>query len=76
MKFKVVPFKASISNTGGGKDVASQLENLIAGEVAAGWEYVRLETVETHVAGSSGCFGLGAQPGAVTSYPVAVFRQT
>jgi hypothetical protein len=76
MQYKVVPFQARISGNGGGGDVASQLEGLIVGQAGSGWEYVRLETVETHVAGSSGCFGLGATPGQVTSYPVAVFRQS
>lgn len=76
MNYKVIPFQAALANTGGAKDVASQLETLIAQQVAGGWDYVRLETVETNVAGTSGCFGIGAQPGRVTSYPVAVFRQT
>jgi hypothetical protein len=75
MKYKVVPFQAQISNTGGATDVASQLEALIGGQASSGWEYVRLETVETYVAGTNGCFGMGAKPAAMTSYSVAVFRQ-
>jgi hypothetical protein len=75
VKYRVVPFSASIGQSSGASDVAAQLESLIQSEVASGWTYVRLETVETHVAGSSGCFGFGATPGHVTSYPVAVFQR-
>jgi hypothetical protein len=76
MRYKVLPFQAQISSNGGANDVANQLQSLIAAETAGGWEYMRLETVETYVAGTNGCFGLGATPARMTSYPVAVFRNT
>jgi hypothetical protein len=81
MQFKVVPFVAKISNSGGASDAASQLQTLISGEGADGWEYVRLEQIHTHVAGlpgDNGCFGWGkTQPtaGGETTYAVAVFRK-
>jgi len=75
MNYKVVPFKASISNTDDASAAAHQLEGLISTQAGAGWEYVRLEKVDTFVAGSSGCFGLGATPGQNTSIAMAVFRK-
>jgi hypothetical protein len=76
MQYKVIPFQAQIGETGGTSNVASQLESLIANETLEGWEYVRLETVETFIQGSSGCFGLGATQSRVTGYSVAVFRKS
>ena len=75
MKYKVVPFKASIGNADGASAAASQLESLISAQAESGWDYVRLEQVDTYVAGSSGCFGLGATPGQNTSIAMVVFRQ-
>lgn len=75
VSYKVVPFKASIGNTDGTSAAAAQLESLIIAESQAGWEYVRLEHVDTFVAGASGCFGIGATPGHNTSIAMAVFRK-
>jgi len=74
MNYKVVPFKASISSTDGTSAAAAQLEALIASQAESGWEYVRLEKVDAYVAGTSGCFGIGATPGYNTSIAMAVFR--
>jgi hypothetical protein len=75
VEYKVIPFKASIGNTDNTAAAASQLETLIRSHAASGWEYVRLEQVDTHVAGSSGCFGIGATPGTNTSIAMVVFRK-
>ncbi|MFA5907928.1 MAG: hypothetical protein WC815_04040 [Vicinamibacterales bacterium] len=75
MEYKVVPFKASIGNTDNSGAAASQLENLIREQASGGWDYLRLEHVDTYVAGTSGCFGFGATPGANTSIAMAVFRK-
>jgi hypothetical protein len=53
----------------------AQLEQLIQTWAESGWEYVRLESVETFVAGNNGCFGFGATPGRMTSYSMVVFRK-
>lgn len=74
MRYKTVAFRANISVNGGATDVASQLATLISAEATNGWDYVRLETVETFVAGDNGCFGLGATQPRMTSHSVAVFR--
>lgn len=73
--YRVVPFVASINMYEGATQAAAQLEALIQSWTAQGWEYVRLESVETFVAGSAGCFGIGATPARVVSYSMAVFRQ-
>ena len=75
MKYKVVPFVANVSSKEGSSAAASQLESLVNQMSGEGWEYVRLESVETYVAGSSGCFGIGATPPKVTSFSMAVFRR-
>lgn len=75
MDYKVVPFKASIGSSDDALAAASQLESLIGSHASSGWEYVRLEQVDTFVAGSSGCFGFGATPGRNTSIAMVVFRK-
>ena len=60
MQYKVVPFNAAISLKEGANEAASQLEELIGRVIADGWDYVRLETIPTYVAGDAGCFGFGA----------------
>ena len=75
MEYKVVPFVAKITQQDTTANVAAQLETLINKYSSQGWEYVRLENVETHVAPDSGCFGLGGKPGYSTSYKMAVFKK-
>lgn len=75
MQYKVIPFIAAISHKEGAASAASQLQTLITEQASQGWEYVRLESVETFVAGSSGCFGFGAAPSTTTSYSMAVFKK-
>lgn len=73
--YKVVPFVASIGTFEGSPQAAGQLESLIQAHSQDGWEYVRLESVDTYVAGTSGCFGLGATPARMTSSSMVVFRR-
>ena len=75
MEYRVIPFTANIGNTEGAPAAASQLQALIATNAGEGWEYVRLERVETHVAGTDGCFGIGALPPSSRSVSMAVFRR-
>jgi hypothetical protein len=73
--YRVVPFVASVGTNEGSAQAAGQLEGLIKSWSEKGWEYVRLESVETYVAGSAGCFGFGATPAQLVSYSMAVFKQ-
>jgi hypothetical protein len=76
MEYKVVPFIATINQQKETSNVvAAQLEKLIIQATDQGWEYVRLESVSTYVQGDSGCFGLGAKPGYVSSYQMVVFSK-
>jgi hypothetical protein len=73
--YKVVSFQASISNTGSGQDVAASLQRAIDQEATSGWEFIQIQELTTFVAGSSGCFGLGATPGTTTSMAILIFKR-
>ena len=73
--YKVVPFVASVGMLEGSQQAAAQLEALVHQYAQEGWEYVRLESVVTFIAGNNGCFGLGATPSRTTSFSMAVFRK-
>lgn len=73
LTYKVVPFVASVNSLQGAETAAQQLESLIASWAGQGWKYVRMEQVETYIAGSAGCFGLGAQPGRMVAFSMVVF---
>lgn len=75
MEYIVVPFTASIMQNDGAGKAAAQLQTLIAEYAGQRWEYVRLESVETNIAGNSGCFGLGATPARTVSVSMIVFRR-
>ena len=74
-KYRVTPFVASVGTNEGSSHAAAQLEALINSLADQGWEYVRLESVDTYVAGNAGCLGLGATPAQQVSYSMAVFKQ-
>ncbi|MFK7077233.1 DUF4177 domain-containing protein [Flavobacterium oreochromis] len=76
MEYKVVPFVASLDpKKGTSGNVANQLENLINDFSSQGWKYVRLESVTTFVNPETGCFGLGAKPGYITTRQMIVFER-
>ena len=76
MEFKVVPFVAKITSKDSTTQVANQLQTVINSYSQEGWEYLRMDNVETYVEGTNGCFGFGAKPGFVTNYTVLVFRKS
>jgi hypothetical protein len=73
MEYSVVPFVASVGINQGSGTAAEQLQNMINQHVSEGWEYVRLEQVETYIAGSNGCLGIGATASRYTTFSMAVF---
>jgi hypothetical protein len=75
MEFKIVPFAAKISQKDSVETVATQMQAVIDKHVSGGWEYLRMDSVPTNVAGNPGCFGLGATPGSSTFCTVLVFRK-
>jgi hypothetical protein len=75
MSYKVVPFRASISSGGNAGDVAQQVQACIQKETSSEWEFVSCGNIDATVAGSSGCFGIGATQSSTTSILVLVFKQ-
>ena len=75
MEYKVTPFVANVQSQEGATTASAQLESTINGYANEGWEFIRMESVETFIAGTSGCFGIGAQPGGMTSYSMLVFKR-
>jgi hypothetical protein len=75
MEYKVVPFVAQITQKDTTGIVAGQLQTLISEYSSQGWEYVRLENVETNVAPDSGCFGIGGKPGFSKVFKMVIFRK-
>lgn len=75
MQFKVIPFTASITRDDTSTTVANQMQNIIDANNSDGWNYLRMDTVQTSVAGTGGCFGVGAQPAFSTTYNVLVFQK-
>ena len=75
MNYKVKPFIAKVSSGGTAADVTSQVDSFISQETADGWELVSCGNIDTQVAGTSGCFGIGATPASSTSIMVFVFKK-
>lgn len=75
MNYKVKSFVAKISGSGNASDVANQVQTFISQETSDGWEFVSCGNIDTEIAGSNGCFGIGAKPGSSTSIMVLVFKK-
>jgi hypothetical protein len=75
MEFKVVPFTAQITRNDTSTTVAQQMQTMIDSNLSQGWEYIRMDSVQTSIAADKGCFGSGAAPGYVTTFNVLVFKK-
>jgi hypothetical protein len=75
MEFKIVPFMAQLKSGDHAGTVASQMQSVIDTQKAQGWEYQHVDSVQTFVEGSKGCFGYGAQHGINTVFNVMVFKK-
>lgn len=73
MQTKVIPFNPTIKGSQNANDVATSLSTLIDAESVNGWKFYNFYTSETVVAGSSGCFGVGASPSQHTNIGFVVF---
>ena len=76
MEYKVVSISPNINRGDSGSKLATELESVIQKYAADGWEFVDVETLSTWVNGSSGCFGLGAQPGYSLDFQMVVFQRS
>ena len=74
-EFKAVPFIAKITRNDNSEKVAEQIQNLIDENSENGWNYLRLESVQTYIAADNGCFGIGAQPATTTTFRVIIFER-
>jgi hypothetical protein len=75
MDYKVVPFRAALSSGQNAGDAAGQVQSLISEQATQGWEFVSCGNIDTTIAGSDGCFGIGAKPPVSTSVLVLVFKK-
>ncbi len=76
MSTKVIPFSPMIKGRRqNANDVANSLENIISQYSVDGWEFYNFYTMETMVAGSSGCFGIGATPSTMINLGFVVFKK-
>lgn len=75
MEYKVVPFNANLQQKDSNSTAASQLQNLINQYNDEGYEFVTIGSIDTYVAGESGCLGIGAKPGYNTAIEVVVFKK-
>lgn len=75
MKYQVVPFNANLKQKDSATESAAQLEQLIQQYTGEGYEFVSMGSIDTNVAGTSGCLGIGAKPGYSSSVAVVVFRK-
>ena len=76
MEYKVIPFIPSIDRKKeNSTKVAEQLENIIKHHSNYGWEYIRVESVQTYIQPDLGCFGFGAKPGYTAYRQMIVFSK-
>ena len=75
MDYKVVPFNANLKQDEAANVAVNQLQRLIDQELADGYEFVSMGSIETSVAPTNGCLGIGAKPGYSTSIAVAIFKK-
>ncbi len=76
MSTKVIPFSPMIKGRRqNANNVANSLENIISQYSVDGWEFYNFYTMETMVAGSSGCFGIGATPSTMINLGFVVFKK-
>ena len=75
MEYKIVPFTAQLTRDDSTKAVADQMQGIIDGHISRGWKFLRTDSIPTYVAGTNGCFGIGAHPAFNTSFTVLVFEK-
>ncbi|MCX7551239.1 hypothetical protein [Xanthomarina sp. F2636L] len=75
MNTKVVPFNPFIKNKQNANKVAQEMEQLINEQAVDGWKFYNFYTTETLIAGSNGCFGIGAKPDVLINLGFLVFTK-
>ena len=75
MSYKAIPFQVKVGSKGTDGDVANQVQSVIDQNTNDGWEFVSCGNIDTAVAGSNGCFGIGATAATSTSVMVLIFKK-
>lgn len=75
MEYKVVPFMANIKPGDITTTVAKQLQEAIDHHSSGGWEFKQVDTVQTYIQPSGGCFGFGKTPAQLVNYNMLVFER-
>jgi len=75
MNTKVISFNPVIRGKQSAEKVPADIEKLINENAVDGWEFYNFYTSETLIAGSSGCFGLGAKPSYSINVGFVVFKR-
>jgi len=75
MAYKVVSISPQMGRNESPIKLAQEMEGVISKYHAEGWEYMQVETLETWIAGTNGCFGFGAQPGFNMTMHFMVFKK-
>ncbi len=75
MNTKVVPFNPVVKGKQTAAKVPAEMEQLINEHAVDGWEFYNFYTSETLIAGSAGCFGIGAKPSYSINVGFVVFKR-
>jgi len=73
MEYKVIPIKPIAGRNESVDSIAKQIGTIINNEASNGWLFIRVETIETLIAGENGCFGFGAKPPYNQTFQFIVF---
>lgn len=73
MEYRAVAFDPVVTRNGGAGGAARDLGALITQQSAEGWEYLGLDNHSSVIAGSEGCFGIGATSPFPVTISIAVF---
>ena len=78
MEYKVVPLDPTFNSktaTSSSNDAADYLERFVKHYTDKGWNFIRVESISTFVAGDGGCFGFGATQGYTSVKQMVVFSK-
>ena len=75
MNTTVIPFNPVVRGKQTAAKVPAEMEQLISEHAVDGWEFYNFYTSETLIAGSAGCFGLGAKPSYSINVGFVVFKR-
>lgn len=75
MEYKVVSITPVQKDKETAAHVAQEFENTIKKYHAEGWEYVRVEKLQTWVNPTGGCFGIGETAGYYSVKHMIVFKK-